>query len=82
MRPSSLTVIGLGAIGGSLAWQARLAGVARVVGYSPSRAEAVEALHRQRRWLEQPVPIMPLVREANSELLLALNLIDGVTAGV
>lgn len=44
MRPSSLAVIGLGAIGGSLAWQARLAGVARVVGYSPSRAEAVEAL--------------------------------------
>jgi prephenate dehydrogenase len=37
-------VIGLGAIGGSLAWQARRAGVARVVGYSPSRAEAVEAL--------------------------------------
>ncbi len=44
MRPSSLAVIGLGAIGGSLAWQARLAGVARVVGYSPSRAEAVAAL--------------------------------------
>lgn len=44
MRPSSLAVIGLGAIGGSLAWQARLAGVARVVGFSPSRAEAVEAL--------------------------------------
>jgi prephenate dehydrogenase len=31
-------------MGGSLAWQARLAGVPRVVGYSPSRAEAVEAL--------------------------------------
>lgn len=44
MRPSSLAVIGLGAIGGSLAWQARLAGVARVVGYSPSRADGVEAL--------------------------------------
>ncbi len=44
MRPSSLAVVGLGAIGGSLAWQARLAGVARVVGYSTSRAEAVEAL--------------------------------------
>ena len=44
MRPSSLAVVGLGAIGGSLAWQARLAGVARVVGYSASRAEAVEAL--------------------------------------
>ncbi|HEY7482259.1 MAG TPA: prephenate dehydrogenase [Gemmatimonadales bacterium] len=44
MRPSSLAVIGLGAIGGSLAWQSRLAGVGRVVGYSPSRAEGVAAL--------------------------------------
>jgi prephenate dehydrogenase len=42
--PSSLAVIGLGAIGGSLAWQARLAGVGRVVGYSPARGEAVQAL--------------------------------------
>src|SRR5919109_2546495 len=39
-----MAVIGLGAIGGSLAWQSRLAGIARVVGYSPSRAEAVAAL--------------------------------------
>jgi prephenate dehydrogenase len=37
-------VIGLGAIGGSLAWQARLAGVRRVVGFSPERAEGVQAL--------------------------------------
>lgn len=37
-------MIGLGAIGGSLAWQARLAGVPRVVGYSPARAEGVQAL--------------------------------------
>ncbi|HEX2637213.1 MAG TPA: prephenate dehydrogenase [Gemmatimonadales bacterium] len=44
MRPSSLAVIGLGAIGGSLAWQARLAGVPRVVGFSPSRADGVQAL--------------------------------------
>ena len=44
MRPSSLAVIGLGAIGGSLAWQARLAGIGRVVGYSPSRSEGVAAL--------------------------------------
>jgi prephenate dehydrogenase len=44
VRPSSLTVIGLGAIGGSLAWQARLAGIGRVVGYSPSRSEGVAAL--------------------------------------
>ncbi len=44
MRPSSLAVIGLGAIGGSLAWQARLAGVPRVVGCSPARSEGVQAL--------------------------------------
>jgi prephenate dehydrogenase len=42
--PTSLAVIGLGAIGGSLAWQARLAGVPRVVGFSPLRSEGVEAL--------------------------------------
>ena len=44
MRPSSLAVIGLGAIGGSLAWQSRDSGVGRVVGYSPKRAEGVQAL--------------------------------------
>jgi prephenate dehydrogenase len=44
VRPSSLAVIGLGAIGGSLAWQARRAGIGRVVGYSPSRGEGVAAL--------------------------------------
>jgi prephenate dehydrogenase len=44
VRPSSLAVIGLGAIGGSLAWQARLAGIGRVVGYTPSRGEGVAAL--------------------------------------
>ena len=37
-------MIGLGAIGGSLAWQSRLAGVARVVGYSPEPSEGVQAL--------------------------------------
>jgi prephenate dehydrogenase len=42
--PSSLAVIGLGAIGGSLAWQARLAGVGRVIGYSPVPSEGVQAL--------------------------------------
>lgn len=44
MRPQSLAVIGLGAIGGSLAWQARLAGVASVIGYSPDRPDGVQAL--------------------------------------
>jgi prephenate dehydrogenase len=36
--------VGLGAIGGSLAWQARRAGVRRVVGYSPKPAEGIQAL--------------------------------------
>ena len=44
MRPDSLAVLGLGAIGGSLAWQARRFGVTSVIGYSPDRGEAVQAL--------------------------------------
>jgi prephenate dehydrogenase len=44
MRPDFLAVIGLGAMGGSVAWQARQAGVRRVVGYSRSRQDAVQAL--------------------------------------
>jgi prephenate dehydrogenase len=44
MRPNSLAVIGLGAIGGSLAWQARLAGISSVIGYSPDRQDQVQAL--------------------------------------
>lgn len=43
MRPTALAVIGLGAIGGSVAWQARRAGVRHVVGYSPHPAETVAA---------------------------------------
>lgn len=44
MRPNSLAVIGLGAIGGSIAWRARLAGVRSVVGCTLDRADAVQAL--------------------------------------
>ncbi len=47
MRPHSLAVLGLGAIGGSLAWQARLAGVPSVIGYAPDRADSVQALKSQ-----------------------------------
>ncbi|MFQ5703593.1 MAG: prephenate dehydrogenase [Gemmatimonadales bacterium] len=43
MKPDSLGVIGLGAIGGSVAWQAVRAGVKRVVGFSPATRESVEA---------------------------------------
>lgn len=44
MRPQSLAVIGLGAIGGSVAWQARVAGVSRVVGYAADRPDRVAAV--------------------------------------
>src|SRR5574338_563530 len=44
MRPNALAVLGLGAIGGSLAWQARLAGIPKVLGYDPDRAHGVQAL--------------------------------------
>jgi prephenate dehydrogenase len=39
-----MAVIGLGAIGGSLAWQARMAGIPKVVGFSPSRSDGIAAL--------------------------------------
>jgi len=44
MRPEVLGVVGLGAIGGSVAWRAAQAGVPRIVGYSPLPAEGVAAL--------------------------------------
>jgi len=43
MRPDTLGVIGLGAIGGSVAWRAAQAGVRRVIGYSPVPAEGAAA---------------------------------------
>ncbi|HEX9727045.1 MAG TPA: prephenate dehydrogenase/arogenate dehydrogenase family protein [Gemmatimonadales bacterium] len=44
MRPDVLGVIGLGAIGGSVAWQASRAGIRRVLGYTPQRADGVAAV--------------------------------------
>lgn len=44
MKPDTLGVIGLGAVGGSVAWQASLAGVKRVIGHSPVPKEGVAAL--------------------------------------
>lgn len=43
MFPTTLGVIGLGAIGGSVAWQAARAGVPRVLGYDRCRRDAVAA---------------------------------------
>lgn len=43
VRPQTLGLIGLGAIGGSVARQAKLAGIAAVVGWSPEPAERAAA---------------------------------------
>ena len=44
MRPHTLGVLGLGAIGGSVARQARLAGIRTVLGWSPVPAERAAAV--------------------------------------
>jgi prephenate dehydrogenase len=44
VRPQTLGLIGLGAIGGSVARQAKLAGVATVLGWSPEPGERVAAV--------------------------------------
>jgi len=44
MLPETLGVIGLGAVGGSVAWQAARSGIARVVGYDPSTRDGVAAV--------------------------------------
>lgn len=44
MRPTTLGVIGLGAIGGSVAWQAARAGIPRVVGYTTHPPDGAAAL--------------------------------------
>lgn len=43
MFPRALGVIGLGAIGGSIAWRAARAGVPRILGFSRERKDAVAA---------------------------------------
>lgn len=43
MVPQTLGVIGLGAIGGSLAWQAARSGVPRIVGFAADRRDGAEA---------------------------------------
>lgn len=46
LRPTRLGILGLGAIGGSLARQAKRAGVAAVVGWSPEPPERVAAVQQ------------------------------------
>ena len=69
VRPNTLGVIGLGAIGGSVARQAKLAGVARVVGWSPEPPERVAAV--QQGALDDAPPRAADVARAADLLILA-----------
>ena len=54
MRPTQLGIIGLGAIGGSVARQGKLAGIPKIVGWSPEPAE--RALAAQQGALDDAPP--------------------------
>src|SRR5256886_11913938 len=69
MRPSKLGIIGLGAIGGSLALQAKRAGIATVLGWSPEPAERVAAVRQGA--IDDPPPRAADVARAVELLVLA-----------
>ena len=64
VRPSILGVIGLGAIGGSVARQAKQAGIATVLGWSPDPAERAAA-REQRAVDDTPAVAADVARAAN-----------------
>ena len=69
MRPSTLGILGLGAIGGSLALQAKRAGIATVLGWSPDPAERATAA--QHRAIDDAPPRAADVARAVELLILA-----------
>jgi prephenate dehydrogenase len=82
VRPSKLGIIGLGAIGGSIALQAKRAGIATVIGWSPDSAERATAA--QHGALDDAPPRAADVARAADLLVLAappaanLQLLDDV----
>ena len=70
VRPNTLGVIGLGAIGGSVARQAKLAGVTSVVGWSPEPSERVAAL-QQGALDDAPAKAADVARAADLLILAA-----------
>ena len=71
MRPDSLAIIGLGAVGNTLARHAVAAGVSRVIGFSGNRGESVRALktnsvHHLAERLEEAVKEAEVVIVAQS----------------
>src|SRR5205807_2967087 len=86
VRPSTLGIIGLGAIGGSLALEAKRAGIATVLGWSPDPAERASAA--QQRAIDDAPPRATDVARAAELLVLAappaanLALLDTLRAHV
>jgi prephenate dehydrogenase len=70
VRPTSLGIIGLRAIGGSLARQAKRAGIATVVGWSPEPAERAAAA-QQGALDDAPYHARDVVRDADLVVLAA-----------
>jgi len=89
MRPDTLGVIGLGAIGGSVAWQASRAGVPSVVGYDrrpleASRAVRAGAVHRSERGaahVARVVDLLVLAAPPDRNLELLESLAGEIRAG-
>jgi prephenate dehydrogenase len=82
MRPETLGVIGLGAIGGSIARQAKRAGVTRVLGWSPDTAERAAAA-REGAVDDSPARAVDVARVADFLILAAppaanLELLDAL----
>ncbi|HXE84394.1 MAG TPA: prephenate dehydrogenase/arogenate dehydrogenase family protein [Gemmatimonadales bacterium] len=70
MRPTQLGIIGLGAIGGSVARQGKLAGIPKIVGWSPEPAE--RALAAQQGALDDaPARASDVARMADLVILAA-----------
>jgi prephenate dehydrogenase len=89
MFPTTLGVIGLGAIGGSVAWRAAQSGVPRIVGYSANRKD-VTAAARQRAVTEIASDARRVARESEflviaapprATLKLLRTVADTVTGG-
>lgn len=70
MRPSTLGIIGLGAIGGSLARQAKQAGIATVLGWSPDQGERTAA-RREGAIDDAPPSALDVARVADLLVLAA-----------
>jgi prephenate dehydrogenase len=68
MRPRTLGIVGLGAVGGSVAWRAARAGVPRIVGYSVPAGDGVAAA-RAGALTELATGVRPIMRTAELVVL-------------